>query len=129
MQERINILVVEECKVDRRIIVGLLNRLGFYEIGIAKDGLTAYTKICNDENEYDLVFLSTDIPIIDGITVAKKIRDDTKKRAFIVAVTTDVSDETIKKCVDAGMDAYISKPISINELESMLNMFIEKHSN
>lgn len=122
---KINILVAEDNISNQQVMIKLLNNLGYYDIEIAHDGLEAYVKLFNENQTYDIAFIDLKMPIMDGITVAHKFVQ-CKKNTQLVAVTASVSESIKDKCLKAGMIGYITKPIELHELESIMNVIVRK---
>jgi CheY-like chemotaxis protein len=127
----INILIVEDNITNQKVILGLLQKLGYVNCQIAGDGFTAYDKI--KETDYDVVLLDLKMPNMNGITLAKKIRElettenriKTKIIAVTAAATQKEKDEYLSENV---LDAYIVKPVEISILQQNISKIINKHS-
>ena len=80
------------------------------------------------ENGYDLIFMDCQMPVMDGYEATQKIRDleGDEKHTPIIAMTAYSMQGDREKCIGAGMDDYISKPISFNELYRVLTQNIKK---
>lgn len=104
------VLVVEDNKINQRVIVGLLNKLGV-TADIANNGIEGIEKI--NSRKYDLVFMDCQMPEMDGYTATKNIRESEKddEHVNIIAMTANAMEGDKEVCLAAGMDDYISKPI------------------
>ena len=115
------ILVVEDNRVNQKVAKGILNRLGF-QCDIVDNGQKALDVL--KEKVYDLIFMDLQMPVMDGLTAAKAIRNQgTPVRRHdvpIVAMTAHAMRESRQKCIDAGMDDFISKPIDPTEVLSVI---------
>jgi len=119
------ILVVEDNAINQKLAMLMLKKLG-YSCDIAANGLEALKalKVLEEANggSYSLIFMDMQMPEMDGITATKKIietyGDD---RPVIVAMTANVYAEDKQRCMDAGMDDFIEKPININSLKRVLS--------
>jgi len=115
------ILVVEDNKVNQKVAKGILNRLGF-QCDVAEDGQKALDVL--KEKVYDLIFMDIQMPVMDGITASKAIRNpETPVRRHdvpIVAMTAHAMRDNRQQCLDAGMDDFISKPIDPTEVLSVI---------
>ena len=79
------------------------------------------------KNKYDVVLMDIQMPIMDGFEATIKIREmevGSKKHVPIIALTAHAFEEDKNKCIEAGMDDYVAKPIDYNVLFSKLNSFI-----
>ncbi len=119
----LRILLVEDNIFNQKIARLMLERLG-YQIDIANDGLEALEAI---ENQlYDLILMDVQMPKIDGITATKLIRsmlDNPIHKVQIIAMTANVMPEDIQKCLDAGMNDYVNKPIDIQTIIQLVQCF------
>jgi PAS domain S-box-containing protein len=115
------ILVVEDNRVNQKVAKGILKRLGF-QCDIVDNGQKALDVL--KEKVYDLVFMDVQMPVMDGLTAAKAIRNKhTQVRRHdvpIVAMTAHAMRDSREKCLDAGMDDFISKPIDPTEVLSVI---------
>ena len=119
---KINVLVAEDDKQNRKAIVALLNSLGWYNIVTAEDGLEAFTKLLNEN--FDIAFIDLKMPIMNGLAVVSKFKELSTKETVIIAVTASITEETKQKCRDVKMDGYIAKPIDHKALEIIMNSVI-----
>ncbi len=121
-----NLLVVEDNPNNRKIIQLMLDKIGIKPT-FKFDGLEALEHI-KAGNKYDVIFMDLMMPNMDGITSTIEIRKFEKsnnlKPTPIIAVTASSYDDDKQKCFDAGMNTFISKPISITSLNDCLKQFI-----
>jgi CheY-like chemotaxis protein/HPt (histidine-containing phosphotransfer) domain-containing protein len=117
------ILVVEDNEVNQKVALGQLRTLGL-EAKVIGSGAEAIDAV--GERTYDLVLLDCQMPDIDGYEVAKEIRrrEDGARRVPIVAVTAYVLEGERERCLAAGMDDYLSKPVSTARLAETLGHWI-----
>ena len=100
-------------------------------IGIeeAYDGQQALEKIRQSkEGEYDLILMDIMMPVMDGLEAAREIRKLPRndcKTLPIVAMSANAFDEDVKKSLASGMDAHLSKPINMEQLEKTLARFVK----
>ena len=120
---RKDILVVEDNVVNQKVAVGQLRSLG-YDADVARSGNEALDAIRNQS--YDLIFLDCQMPDIDGYDVARTIRSMEKggRRVPIVAMTAHAMEGEREKCIASGMDDYLTKPVSMQRLSSVLVRWI-----
>lgn len=122
-QENLLVLVVEDDPMSRIFMEKILVRLGV-EAEFAKDGLEAVRMYM--KNEYDLIFLDIQMPVMNGYETAELIRQQEKMTSIhipIVAVTAYALEEDRDRCMKVGMDAYLSKPVSMEELLRVMTKF------
>ena len=118
----IKILVAEDNKQNQKVIIELLNSLGHTDIQVTDDGLETFNKLSNEY--FDIAFVDLKMPIMSGIDVATKFKKTCNRNTIIVAVTASLSEEIKKRCFDAGMDGFITKPIDKNDIETIINLII-----
>jgi signal transduction histidine kinase/CheY-like chemotaxis protein len=119
----INILVVEDIDTNQKVILGLVHKLGYTNVEIVGDGFTAYDKI--KEKQYDVILLDLKMPQMNGITLAKKIREfeSTNKQhpTIIVAVTAAATQKEKDDYLAVNvLDDYVVKPIQLCTLNNTL---------
>lgn len=110
-------LVVEDQEFNRLAISHWLTKLGF-AVEQAEDGQSALDLAA--EVPYQLILTDWDLPDLDGITVAQRLRE-TKSKAVIVGCSGDATPERKAACLAAGMDAFTSKPLSLEKLARVLH--------
>lgn len=114
----VNALVVDDTPVNVKLIVALLKANGFC-VAIATTGEAALDLV--RAAEFRLMLLDLRLPGIDGLTVARTLRADPLHRELIiVAVTASAMKSDIAAALDAGCDAFVSKPINTRTLIPML---------
>jgi two-component system, sensor histidine kinase len=108
---RVRILLVEDNVVNQRVAYGLLTRRG-HRVTVAQDGGDALARL--DRETFDLVLMDLQMPVMDGLdaTVAIRLRERvTGQHVRIVAMTAHAMNSDRERCLAAGMDGYLSKPI------------------
>lgn len=122
--KRINILLVEDNAVNRKLATAVLSKLDC-NCDTAENGLEALAKIA--EHNYRIVFMDVQMPVMDGFAATAEIRKgksgEKNKNIPIIAMTAHALKGDREKCIEAGMDDYISKPININEIKKVLEKF------
>jgi signal transduction histidine kinase/HPt (histidine-containing phosphotransfer) domain-containing protein len=119
---RLNILVVDDNIVNRRVCVAQLQKLGVWSISEAEDGRQA---IAAAENQaFDLILMDVQMPDIDGLEATHQIRlslsNSESRQPRIIGLTANAVSEEREKCLEAGMDDKLSKPVRLDELKSVL---------
>lgn len=119
------ILVVEDNKINQKVIIGLLKKSGI-KADVANNGIEGIEKI--NAKKYDLVFMDCQMPEMDGYSATKKIRENEKsgEHLNIVAMTANAMEGDREECIAAGMDDYISKPIKPAVLKEFLNEWLSE---
>ena len=115
----LRILVVEDNRVNQQLATSLLERIG-YEADVASNGIEALDAI--RRQRYDVVLMDVLMPEMDGLTATRHIRDNlaTGEQPRIIAITANVMRGDEARFLDAGMDAYVAKPIMIKDLMAKL---------
>ena len=119
----IKILVVDDNDFNREVIVAMAKKLGFGvdEADNGKKAMEAVKRIQNDNKDI-IVFMDINMPVMDGIEATIQIRkQDKTPRPYIVALTAFSSENERKKCFDAGMDHFISKPLTKAALHDLFH--------
>ena len=112
------ILVVEDNKVNQQVLMIMLGYLGL-SADLANDGLEAVEAI--KSKDYDLVLMDWQMPKMDGLEATRKVRlQKDIIQPIIIAVTANAMSGDVDKCLDSGMDDYLSKPVEKDKLEIML---------
>ncbi len=117
---KVSIMVAEDNPVNLKLFVFILTKLG-YNTDIAENGEDVLKLL--SLKKYDIIFMDVQMPIMDGIETTEKIIElyGDNVRPIIIALTANAMVEDREKCMKAGMDDYISKPIKIDDIETALN--------
>jgi CheY-like chemotaxis protein/nitrogen-specific signal transduction histidine kinase len=108
------ILIVEDNAVNRRVAIGLVQKLG-YAVEAVTNGKEAVGRVA--EANFALILMDCQMPVMDGFEATREIREQQRgRRTPIVALTARAMKEDEQQCLDAGMDAYLSKPIEFKLL-------------
>ncbi len=125
------ILVVDDHPINRLFAKKLLTKLGYTDLQFAEDGTEALTiAACHD---FDAILMDCQMPKLDGYDASSEIRQqemhaDLSKRTPIIAMTANAMTGDREKCLDAGMDDYISKPVKPEVLQEKLTRWIVQPS-
>ena len=121
-----NILLVEDNPINQKIVLmSLASKVKNIDTAInGKEALDLFGK-----SNYDLILMDVQLPIMDGITAVRKIREleaSTSRHTPIVAITANAMIGDKEKCLSAGMDDYLSKPFNPGRMISMIEKLISK---
>lgn len=119
------ILSVDDDAMNQELLQDIFEGTGC-QIDIAETGLMALRMF--REKEYDLILMDVQMPDMDGYQATSEIRSfsekNNRKRVPIIAITANALSGDREKCLAAGMDQYLSKPININELRNIVYTII-----
>jgi len=108
------ILVVDDSDTTRKLISYMVKGIGYKTVG-AVNGLDALEKLAR--NDIALVLTDLNMPQMDGLELAKSIReDDNYKEIPIIMISTESRDEARKKGIEAGVNRYLTKPVTSKRL-------------
>ena len=115
----LRVLLADDNLINQKVGLSVLQKLG-YRADVAHNGLEVIKAL--EERAYDVFFLDVQMPEMDGLEAARQIsqRWTRDKRPVIIAMTGNALMGDREKCLAAGMDDYISKPVRIGELQSAL---------
>jgi signal transduction histidine kinase/ActR/RegA family two-component response regulator len=115
----LKILLAEDNAVNRTVAIRLLQRMG-HRVDAAFDGAQAVAAVQRDR--YDLILMDCQMPVMDGYAAAQEIRRlRLPVTPTIVALTANAMPEDRRRCLDAGMDEYLAKPISLDQLSALID--------
>lgn len=118
-------LVVEDNDSNLDVTVKMLELIGC-KVDQAKDGHQAVAAV--DKAKYDIIFMDCHLPVMDGFEATKRIRETEKgtdRRTPIIAFTADAMPYQEEKCRRAGMDDFLSKPVSYEDFERMVALYTD----
>jgi len=120
------ILVVDDNPTNQKVATFMLKQLGFTNTKTAIDGKEALERAI--EEQYDLIFMDIMMPVMDGYEATRQIRfTETKqqtKRAVIIAITANAVVGEKERCLEAGMDDCLPKPVSPERFQEVLTRFL-----
>ncbi|BAQ65255.1 PAS domain S-box protein [Geminocystis sp. NIES-3709] len=117
----VKILLAEDNKVNQKVALLTLKKLG-YTADVANNGLEVLDLL--QKQSYDVIFMDMQMPEMDGITATKIIRQSSYPQPYIIALTANALENDREICLSAGMNDYITKPISIKEVDRALSITI-----
>ena len=116
----IKILVVEDNLINQQLILAILKSLGF-AAELASDGKQALEKISNQE--FDLIFMDCQMPVMDGLEATKEIRKSNADLA-IIALTANAYKQTKEACFEAGMTDFLTKPVKDEDIAMVIKKYV-----
>jgi len=118
------ILIAEDNKINQKVVVGILKGLG-YQGTIANNGQEAFDMV--NSGQFAIVLMDVQMPKVDGYQATRLIRalNSEKKHIPIIAMTANAMEGDKEKCLAVGMNDYVSKPINVNELNQVLQNWLD----
>ena len=119
-RSRLSILIAEDNAVNRTVATRLLSRLGF-DADVAINGQEAVER--DAAHGYDIILMDLQMPKMDGLEATRVIRERTadSTRPYIIAMTANAFVEDRQRCLDAGMNDYLSKPVNLDQMAEALS--------
>ncbi len=124
-QYPLRILLVEDNKINQKVALNMLKRLG-YQASVAENGRLALDAL--EQQDFDLIFMDIQMPEMDGLEATKQIiqRYPKSERPYIAALTANAMKGDREMYLAYGMDDYISKPVTIKDLVNVLKKCSQK---
>ena len=120
---RVRILSAEDHPVNQRVVLKMLERLGYHGEGVSngREAVEAVRK-----RDYDIILMDCQMPEMDGYAATRAIRTEFRgtRGKVIIGVTANALNDDRQKCLDAGMDGYLSKPLLMEGLAATLARFL-----
>ena len=115
----LRVLVAEDNEVNQKVVSRMLERLG-HSVELAINGKDAFERA--KASSFDIVLMDCQMPEMDGFEATARIRAALvgRRRMPILALTANASDADRQRCLDAGMDAHLSKPLKLEKLAEAL---------
>lgn len=128
MARELHILLADDNPVNQKVLTHMLRRLG-HRVDVVGNGLEAVHQA--GQEAYDVVFMDMMMPGVDGLEATRRIRrqEDGKRRTPIVAVTANVERTDERACAEAGMDIFLSKPFTLDQVRQTLDRFTSERFN
>ncbi len=125
LPKNIRLLAVDDHPINQKFVMKLLTKLGFSNVDLAENGREALDMIA--ANTYDLVLMDCQMPELDGYQAATKLRQieaGTGRHLPVIALTANAMVGDRDKCLKAGMDDYLSKPIEPEKLVTIIKQHV-----
>ena len=122
--DSVRILLVDDNRINQKVALRMLNHMGG-KVDAVSNGIEAVQSVALVN--YDIILMDVMMPEMDGLEATRVIRQTpTSHRPVIVALTANAMEEDREKCLEAGMDDYISKPVKVDELKEVLLKWVKK---
>jgi CheY-like chemotaxis protein len=118
----ISVLLVEDNPVNQRVATRILEKLGC-TVDLAEDGTKALEMF---HHKYDVILMDCQMPVMDGFEATRNIRAQEATlggKNLIIALTANTIEGDKRKCIEAGMDDFIPKPVTMNALQELLSKY------
>lgn len=135
-QVPLNILVVDDNAINRRVLISMLNRFGYKNVSTAFDGNDAVEKMRANlsepcANAIDVVLMDLWMPFLDGFQASEKILAmpeyaQSRPKPTILAVSADVTDAALEKAVKSGMSGFVTKPFVSRDIVRLIRTYCSK---
>lgn len=126
-EKKFRILLAEDNIINQKLTVAFLET-GGYQIDVVSNGIDAVKAV--ESIRYDLILMDVQMPEMDGLETTRKIRSSSSGAwnpdIPIIAVTAHAMKGDREKCIDAGMNDYITKPVNLKKLHSTINLWLYK---
>ncbi|WP_372378426.1 ATP-binding protein [Vibrio natriegens] len=119
----LNLLVVEDTHSNQLVIKLILNKLG-HNVHISSHGEEALAFLEDNSDSIDIILMDVSMPVMDGITATRLIREK-GITIPIIALTAHALESDRDKCLEAGMDSFISKPVRRQDIYEAIQVFVE----
>jgi len=123
------LLLAEDVEINREIVLTMLEPLQL-EVDCATNGKEAVKLFSESPEHYDLIFMDLQMPEMDGFEATRRIRDveaGRLERVPIIAMTANVFREDVEKCLEAGMNDHIGKPLDFDEVLKKMKKYLLTH--
>jgi CheY-like chemotaxis protein len=119
------VLLVEDNVVNQKVFAAMMASIG-YRMDVAVNGVEALDAL--DRRHYAVVFMDCQMPVMDGYQTTEKIREreGSDHHTYVIAVTASATATDRARCLEAGMDDYMTKPIRAEDLAAKLDYRIHK---
>lgn len=118
------VLIVDDHPINQKLMAIMLSKLGLIS-DIAEDGQSALDMVLGNRYPYDYVLMDLQMPVMDGLECTRRIRESLPQstQPVIIAMTANVMEGVQQRCIAAGMDDYISKPVKMGSVKQKIAHF------
>ena len=122
----VRILLAEDNAINVKVVVATLAKLGYTNVDVVENGQLALEAVQRSDSSYNIVLMDMQMPIMGGLQATKLIRADTSiKQPVIIALTANAMEGDDKRCIESGMNDYLSKPINKDLLQKCLMKYAQ----
>ncbi|KAL4952306.1 hypothetical protein BDW69DRAFT_200856 [Aspergillus filifer] len=125
VEKRHHVLIVDDNDINVKVLANFMDKIGC-TFDTASNGLTAFEKYKESKQDFDFILMDLSMPVMDGVTATSKIREyedvNSRPQCIIMAVTGVASSDMQQKALDAGIDEYLVKPLSLKDLKQIMGV-------
>lgn len=130
-KEHIRVCIAEDNPINQKIAISFVNKLGFkcQAFNDGQQAVEAMRKASKEDNPYHITLMDVQMPVLDGYDATRLIRKDEDpkvRKAIIIAMTASAIRGDREKCLEAGMNNYLAKPVRAAVLKTMLDEYLNK---
>jgi CheY-like chemotaxis protein len=119
----LRILVADDNAINRRVAELMLKHAGF-TVDMASDGSEAVE--AHTSRPYDVILMDSQMPVMDGFEATRRIRQLDQPQPVIIAITANALSGERERCLSLGMDDYVSKPFTAEQLRTVVRKGVER---
>jgi signal transduction histidine kinase/predicted ATPase/CheY-like chemotaxis protein/serine/threonine protein kinase len=133
-REDLRICVAEDNRINQKIAIQFLEKLGYKHVHAYDNGLEAVEGLRKGANEgqpYHIILMDVQMPVLDGYEATKMIRRDpleVVRSVLVIAMTASAIQGDREKCLEAGMNDYLAKPVRVGVLQNKLDQYLQQVS-
>ncbi|TVP76019.1 MAG: response regulator [Puniceicoccaceae bacterium] len=122
----LRVLIAEDNRVNQRVVLNMFRRIGYQNVDIVADGDEAVTSAL--KYDFDLILMDVSMPRMDGLTATREIREKlgTARQPTIIGLSAGAMREDSEAGLASGMDAYLTKPLKLDELVAVMNQLEQR---
>ena len=130
-RDQVRICIAEDNPVNQKIAISFVQRLGFYVDAYdnGREAVDALRAKAKENHAYHLVLMDVQMPEVDGYQATREIRKDEHeavRRVIVIAMTASAIMGDRERCIEAGMNNYLAKPVRANVLKEMLEQYLQQ---
>ena len=130
-RDQLKVCIAEDNPINQKIAINFVKKLGFNceAFGDGQQAVDALTRASEEDNPFHLVLMDVQMPVLDGYSATREIRNHSDPRVrdiLIIAMTASAIRGDREKCLEAGMNNYLAKPVRADTLKQMLESYLHQ---
>ncbi|KIW05647.1 uncharacterized protein PV09_03515 [Verruconis gallopava] len=130
-RDQIKIAIAEDNAINQKIAINFVERLGFrcQAFGNGREAVDALERASKDGKPYHLVLMDVQMPVLDGYDATREIRkhrDPAVRNVLVIAMTASAIQGDRERCLEAGMNNYLAKPVRVHTLKTLLETYLSQ---